>query len=111
MRQNWPVVPQDVSRRRAELNILDVREQDEWDAGHIDGAQHIPLGQLGDRLAEVPRDRPVVAVCRSGSRSDRAATRLRAGGFEAENMDGGVTAWTRAGLQLVAKSGGPGRVI
>jgi rhodanese-related sulfurtransferase len=109
--QNWSVVPQDVSKRRSELHLLDVREQDEWDAGHIEGAQHIPLGELGARLAEVPRDHVVVAVCRSGSRSDRAAKGLRRSGFEAENLDGGVTAWARAGLALVAKGGGPGRVI
>jgi rhodanese-related sulfurtransferase len=105
------VLPQDVSKRRSELHLLDVREQDEWDAGHIDGAQHIPLGELGARLAELPKDRLVVAVCRSGSRSDRAAKGLRGNGLEAENLDGGVTAWSRAGLPLVAKGGGPGRVI
>jgi rhodanese-related sulfurtransferase len=111
VRQNWSVVPEDVSKRRSELHLLDVREQDEWDAGHIEGAQHIPLGELGERLAEVPTDRVVVAVCRSGSRSDRAAKGLRLSGFEAENLDGGVAAWSRAGLALVAKGGGPGRVI
>jgi rhodanese-related sulfurtransferase len=111
VRQNWPVLPQDVSKRRSVLHLLDVREQDEWDAGHIEGAQHIPLGQLAERLAEVPREQVVVAVCRSGSRSDRAAKGLRGNGFEAENLEGGVTAWARAGLPLVAERGGPGRVI
>jgi len=111
VRQNWPVLPEDVSKRRSELHLLDVREQDEWDAGHIEGAQHIPLGELGARLAEVPKEQVVVAVCRSGSRSDRAAKGLRLSGFRAENLDGGVTAWSRAGLALVAKGGGPGRVI
>ncbi|TMC79081.1 MAG: rhodanese-like domain-containing protein [Chloroflexi bacterium] len=105
------MLPQDVSKRRSELHLLDVREQDEWDAGHIEGAQHIPLGELGARVGEVPKDRVVVAVCRSGSRSDRAAKGLRASGFEAENLEGGVTAWARSGLPLVAKSGGAGRVI
>ena len=52
-----------------ELALLDVREQDEWDAGHAPGAHHIPLGQLGTRQAEIPTDREVVAVCRSGRRS------------------------------------------
>jgi rhodanese-related sulfurtransferase len=111
VRQNWPVLPQDVSKRRSDLHLLDVREQDEWDAGHIEGAQHIPLGQLAARMAEVPKEGVVVAVCRSGSRSDRAAKGLRGSGFEAENMEGGVTAWSRAGLPLVAKGGRPGRVI
>jgi rhodanese-related sulfurtransferase len=111
VRQNCPVLPQDVSKRRSELHLLDVREPDEWDAGHIEGAQHIPLGELGARLAEVPREQVVVAVCRSGSRSDRAAKGLRLSGFQAENLDGGMTAWSRAGLPLVAKGGAPGRVI
>lgn len=111
VRQNCLVLPQDVSKQRSDLHLLDVREQDEWDAGHIEGAQHIPLGELGARLAEVPREQVVVAVCRSGSRSDRAAKGLRLSGFKAENLDGGVTAWTRAGLSLVAKGGVPGRVI
>ena len=111
VRQNWPVTPLDVSKRRSDLHLLDVREQDEWDAGHIEGAQHIPLGELAARLGEVPKAQTVVAVCRSGSRSDRAAKGLRLSGFEAENLDGGVTAWSRAGLPLVARGGGPGRVI
>ena len=105
------MLPTDVSKRHSELHLLDVREQDEWDAGHIDGAQHIPLGELAARMGEVPRDCTVVAVCRSGSRSDRAARGLRAAGFAAENLDGGVTAWSRAGLPLVGQTGGPGRVI
>ena len=105
------MLPQDVSKRRSELHILDVREQDEWDAGHVEGAQHVPLGELGERLAEVPKDRVVVAVCRSGSRSDRAAKGLRASGYDAENLDGGVVAWSRSGLPLVSKTGEPGRVI
>ena len=111
MRQNRTVLPTDVSKRRSELHLVDVREPDEWDAGHIEGAQHIPLGDLAARLDEIPRDRTVVAVCRSGSRSDRAAKGLRASGFAAENLDGGVTAWTRAGLPLVDNAGRPGRVI
>jgi rhodanese-related sulfurtransferase len=91
--------------------VLDVREQDEWDAGHIEGAQHIPLGQLGARVGEVPKGRTVVTVCRSGSRSDRAALGLRTLGYATENLEGGVTAWAKAGLPLSAVKGGPGRVI
>ena len=101
----------DFSKRRSDLHLLDVREQDEWDAGHIAGAQHIPLGQLGARVSEVPRDRTVVTVCRSGARSERAMTGLRGLGYQAENLEGGVTAWARAGLPLTAAGGGPGRVI
>ena len=106
-----PVRVEDFSKRRSEFHLLDVREQDEWDAGHIDGAQHIPLGQLGARVAEVPKGRTVVTVCRSGARSDRAMQGLRTIGYQAENLEGGVTAWARAGLPLVSAAGASGRVI
>ena len=96
---------------RSDLHLLDVREPDEWQAGHIAGAQHIPLGELRGRLAEVPKDRTILAVCRSGSRSDAAMRGLRTLGYVAENLEGGVTAWKRAGLPLEAEGGGPGRVI
>lgn len=103
--------PEEVSKDRAVYHLLDVREDDEWMAGHIDGSQHIPLGQLGDRLGELPAGRRIVAVCRSGSRSAAAVRGLRQLGYEAENLDGGVSAWTRSGLALVDEAGRPGRVI
>jgi rhodanese-related sulfurtransferase len=99
------------SKRRAEFQLLDVREDDEWTAGHIDGALHIPLGQLAARLDELPKERTIVAVCRSGGRSEAAVRGLRKLGYEAENLEGGVNAWDRAKLPLVDGSGGPGRVI
>ena len=105
------MTPEDFSKRRAEFHLLDVREDDEWDAGHIDGAQHIPLGELGDRLSELPTGQHIVAVCRSGGRSGSAVRGLKTLGYEAENLDGGVTAWTRSGLPLVDAKGRPGRVI
>jgi rhodanese-related sulfurtransferase len=99
------------NKRRAEFHLLDVREDDEWTAGHIDGAQHIPLGELSARLGELPKERTIVAVCRSGSRSDAAVRGLRKLGFQAENLEGGVNAWDRAKLPLVDATGGRGRVI
>jgi len=99
------------SKRRAEFHLLDVREDDEWNAGHIDGAQHIALRELADRLGELPKERTVVAVCRSGARSEAAVRGLRKLGYEAENLEGGVNAWDRAKLPLVDGSGGRGRVI
>jgi rhodanese-related sulfurtransferase len=101
----------DFSKQRADHHLLDVREDDEWQAGHIDGAQHIPLGQLAGRIAELPTGRSIVAVCRSGSRSAAAVRGLRQMGYAAENLDGGVTAWSKAGLPLVDAAGRPGRVI
>ena len=99
------------AKGRTDLHLLDVREPDEWQAGHIAGSQHIPLGELRGRLGEVPKDKPILAVCRHGNRSEAAARGLRALGFTVENLEGGVTAWKRAGLPLETDSGGPGRVI
>ena len=101
----------DLSRVRTDHHLLDVREDDEWQAGHIEGAQHIPLGELGGRIAELPKAQPIVAVCRSGSRSGAAVRGLKQMGYDVENLDGGVVAWTRAGLPLVDDLGRPGRVI
>lgn len=102
---------EELSRQRDMHHLLDVREDDEWRAGHIDGAQHIPLRELGGRLAELPSGRPIVTVCRSGARSAAAVRGLRQMGHSAENLDGGVTAWARAGLPLVDEQGRPGKVI
>ncbi|TIC78689.1 rhodanese-like domain-containing protein [Nocardioides sp. GY 10127] len=79
--------------------LLDVREDDEWAQAHIDGATHVPLGTLDP--AAVGRDRLVVAVCRSGNRSGRAAEALAGAGVDVVNMTGGVLAWAEAGLPLV----------
>jgi len=106
-----PMKPADLSKAQAEHHLLDVREDDEWQAGHIEGAQHIPLGELGDRVGELPTGRQIVAVCRSGSRSAAAVRGLKQLGYDALNLDGGVTAWSRAGLPLVDESGRAGRVI
>ena len=90
--------------------LLDVREPQEWQAGHAPRARHIPLSQLPRRAGELPRGRAVVTVCRSGARSGRAATMLAREGREVSNLSGGMHAWARAGLPVVAKGGGRGRV-
>jgi rhodanese-related sulfurtransferase len=78
--------------------VLDVREPTEWAAGHIAGATLIPLGQLPNRLSEVPRDRQVVVVCRTGHRSAQGRDILLGAGFPGvTSMTGGMTAWTAAG--------------
>ena len=81
--------------------LLDVREQDEWDAGHAPGAVHIPLGDLPVRYGELDADASVLVICHSGGRSARATQRLNeAAGLEATNLDGGIVAWAGAGLPV-----------
>jgi rhodanese-related sulfurtransferase len=85
--------------------LLDVREDDEWAAGHVPGATHIPLGQLGARATEVPRDTTIYVICRSGARSARAAFALTGSGWDAINVAGGMQDWAAAGLPMTADSG------
>ncbi len=78
--------------------VLDVRQPDEWAAGHIQGATLIPLGELATRLAEVPNDRQVVVVCRSGNRSAQGRDILLGAGYPSvTSMAGGMNGWTAAG--------------
>lgn len=97
--------------RRDDLFLLDVREPDEWAAGHVDGAHHIPLRELGPRQAEIPTDRPILCVCRSGSRSSMVVRALRDAGYDVHNLDGGLQAWEADGFALVDVDGGQGEVI
>jgi rhodanese-related sulfurtransferase len=99
-----------VQTNRQDLQILDVREDDEWTAGRIEGAVHIPLGELDTRVSELDRDRPVVTVCRSGGRAGKAAELLNAAGLNAEVMDGGMTQWAKDKLPFSTPDGRPGRV-
>ncbi len=90
--------------------LLDVRRDDEWRSGHVPDARHIPLDQLPTRADELPTDRRVVAVCRSGARSARATQFLRQVGLDVVNLEGGMQAWARSGGTVVAHDGGAGRV-
>jgi rhodanese-related sulfurtransferase len=85
--------------------LLDVREDDEWRAGHAPDATHIPLGELGARAAEVPKDTTVYVICRSGSRSARAAFALVGAGWDAVNVAGGMQEWAASGLPMAADTG------
>jgi rhodanese-related sulfurtransferase len=87
--------------------MLDVRENDEWAAGRAPLAVHIPLSDLPDHLEDLPLDRVVVCVCRSGGRSLRAAHFLTEHGFEAANLDGGMIAWAEQGQALVSDGAAP----
>ena len=90
--------------------LLDVRHQEEWDAGHAPDAMFLPLDQLGDRYTELPTDRANVVICRSGARSARAAEALVGAGYNAVNLAGGMKAWVADGLACVTDDGSPGTV-
>ena len=90
------ITPSEVNEKRSELVLVDVREPNEWNAGHIEGATHIPLAQVPQRLAEIPNDREVVMICRSGGRSGRAQEYLLQNGYtRVRNMVGGMQRWQR----------------
>ncbi|MHB8467338.1 MAG: rhodanese-like domain-containing protein [Acidimicrobiales bacterium] len=90
--------------------LLDVREDDEWAEGRSPRATHIRLSELPGRVAELPRDRTVVAICHLGGRSHRAATFLLAQGLTAVNVTGGMKAWIDGGHAVVTETGEPGTV-
>jgi rhodanese-related sulfurtransferase len=89
------------SKYQAGAFFLDVREKSEWDTFHIPGASLIPLGELPSRLNELPRDRQIVVVCRSGNRSKQGRDILLNAGFtNVTSMTGGVTGWSNAGYPI-----------
>ena len=89
----------DLAHKRGGLVVLDVRGRNEWDAGHIPGAVHIPLGELADRIAELPADQPVAVHCQGGGRSAIAASLLQGAGHrEVSNVTGGFGEWSKSGL-------------
>jgi rhodanese-related sulfurtransferase len=85
--------------------LLDVREDDEWTAGHAPDAVHIRLGDLGLRGGELPRDREVYVICRSGARSAYAAQTLAGGGFSMVHVADGMTGWAVAGRPMISEDG------
>ncbi|MFS0558148.1 rhodanese-like domain-containing protein [Brevibacillus sp. 179-C9.3 HS] len=90
------ITPQELLEKleaKEELQVIDVREVDEWNAGHIKEAKLIPLGFLPHRMEELDKDIPVVMVCRSGARSHNATEYLSAHGYDVANMVGGMLAW------------------
>ncbi len=95
-----------------EAYLLDVREPDEWSAGHAPGAHHVPMMELPARMAEVPGDGDVVVVCRSGGRSAQVVAYLRGHGWDnVRNLDGGMRGWAAAGRDMVSEDGQPARVL
>jgi glyoxylase-like metal-dependent hydrolase (beta-lactamase superfamily II)/rhodanese-related sulfurtransferase len=99
------VTPRELAQRLAserDLVVLDVRESAEWEDGHVSGARHIPMREVADRLAELPRDRRIAVTCAGGARSSLVGSLLLSRGFtDLVNVWGGMTGWTQAGLPTV----------
>lgn len=99
-----PAVP--VTDLSDDAVLIDVRESDEWAAGHAPGAIHIPLGDVPTHLEDLPStDESLPVVCRSGGRSSRAVQWLVQQGFDVVNVDGGMRAWSAAGKAMTTDSG------
>ncbi|HST06000.1 MAG TPA: rhodanese-like domain-containing protein [Chloroflexia bacterium] len=86
--------------QRGEVCMLDVREPEEWELGHIEGAESIPMSQLGVRWREIDATKRWVCVCLSGSRSDYASALLRQAGIAIANMEGGMLSWQANSLPI-----------
>jgi len=99
--------PQQVAdlHERGEIQLIDVRQPEEHEAGRIAGDRFIELAQLGAQVDTIDRDRPVVFYCRSGARSAMATEAFRDAGFDAHNMLGGLLQWDAAGLPLEPPGG------
>ena len=91
--------------RGEDVQLIDVRQQDEWDAGRIAQGRLIELADLSRQAESIDRDRPVIFYCRSGSRSAMATQAFRQAGYDAHNLAGGLLDWTAAGLPLVPDDG------
>jgi rhodanese-related sulfurtransferase len=90
--------------------LLDVREDDEWQRGHVQGAQHIPMGEVPARLGEIDADAKLFVICHVGGRSMRVAQYLARNGYQPANVEGGILAWAGAGRPVVTDDGGVGTV-
>ncbi len=98
----------------ADAVLIDCREPEEWQAGHIEGSRHVPMNTVPQQLQYDPEtfasDGPLVVVCKMGGRSSMVADWLLRNGIDAVNLDGGVLAWVSAGRPLVTDDGTPGVV-
>jgi rhodanese-related sulfurtransferase len=95
----------------ADASPLDVREADEWAAGHAPTATHIPMGQIQGRLGDIPADDPLYVICRAGGRSAQVVGFLVQQGYPAINVSGGMQAWFAAGRPVESDGPGPAAII
>lgn len=89
----------------AGAELIDTRRDHEWDGGRIPGARHVEVNELTARAPSLPRDRPIVFYCRTGSRSGMAAEAFRTAGYDAYNLAGGIHAWVDAGFAIEPEDG------
>jgi rhodanese-related sulfurtransferase len=100
-----------VHDRVADITLVDCRELYEWVAGRIDGAVHLPVNAImAGAGSDLPKDKPVAVICRTGNRSELATMMLQARGYDAHNVAGGMEAWAAAGFDFNADDGSAGRV-
>ena len=100
-----------VAQLPADLALLDVREPDEWTAGHAPGATHLPMSELPGRMDELPDGDPLYVICRSGGRSARVVAYLAGQGYPAVNVEGGMRAWAQQGRDVVADGGAEPQIV
>ncbi|WP_182546805.1 rhodanese-like domain-containing protein [Halosaccharopolyspora lacisalsi] len=96
------VQPEEIPAELSEGALLDVRENDEWLAGHAPGAVHIPMNEVPERLDEIPEVDQLYVICRSGGRSSKVTAYLNAAGWDAVNVERGMNGWSAAGRPVVA---------
>ena len=100
------------SQVEPDVYLLDVREPEEWTAGHAPDAHHMPMMEVPARMAEVPTDTEVVVVCRSGGRSGQVVSYLIGNGWaNVRNLDGGMQSWAATGREVISENGQPARVL
>jgi len=101
------VSPQWVQERleAGEIQLIDVREDYEWESGRLAGARHIELERVAAQAGTIDKETPVVFYCRVGARSGMAANAFRRAGYDAYSMDGGIAAWDEGGLPLEPPGG------
>jgi rhodanese-related sulfurtransferase len=100
-----------VAQLPADAVLLDVRESDEWAAGHAPDARHLPMSELTGRLDELPDEDPLYVVCRSGGRSARVVAYLASQGYPAVNVEGGMQSWAGQGRVVVAERGADPQIL
>ncbi|HJV46807.1 MAG TPA: rhodanese-like domain-containing protein [Bacillota bacterium] len=93
-KEHSPQEVMEMIKSKEDIEIIDVRESEEWESGHIPTAKHIPLGELSERMNELDKTKETIMVCRSGNRSSKACQFLSQMGYSVINMNGGMMNWS-----------------